>query len=658
MSYPIVDTMARNLLTEFGDHSISLAISHKGDLIYSKGFGYINTSATIPTSTDTRYRIASVSKPITSTAIHILIERGILDYNDLVFGTDGILSLSGLSQESLQAIQNITVDQLLLHSSGLTRSTHHTVNVPAFEKTHEFIEYVINKTPKLDFKPGSQYSYSNIGYILLAEIITQVSGKPYSKFVADEILKPLGINSIVPGDENQFAENEVTDYQSVYNKGHQTVDSNYYQMEPNLGAGGWVASPEALLKFLSAIKGHSEVQILKKDTIDNMLSPTGPNPHMARGWEVWPGGISHMGGLVGQGSYLVGWDNDISYAVIANRSGWQWNPSLQEGTETYRPKLAEFGERAATAVSKLYFEADPSHIEANEATGTNDFEADLNHIEIDAVTDSNNSNSSKDNDDSITKTKLLEIENHGNIHLLQGDKKLAFAKYQEADELILITNKRRKQYSTKEGRWRMLAIEGSENEAQILWLHNSKKNGTKLKTYPYRLINDKLLGVVFAETSGRSLEAYKLDSVGAQKLEEEFGVNGNSPRDTTNWIKGSAARDRLNGTQSDDQLFGYESADRINGKGGDDLIDPGLSTEKTFDKVKGGSGSDTFIVKDGYHLLIKDFEPNKDILNFSAVHDGYKWEPGQKSTKIYDTDGHLLVKMTSTHSQDSASIII
>mgnify|MGYP001244234073 FL=1 len=646
MTFSSLDTIAQSLLDEFGDHSISLAISYMGDLIYSKGFGHINTGETLPTSSETQYRIASVSKPITSTAIHILIERGLLDYKDLVFGTDGILSLPGLTQESLQAVQNITVDQLLLHSSGLTRSTHHTTNVPIFEETNQFIEYVINTTPKLDSLPGSQYSYSNIGYNLLAEVITQVSGKAYPDFVADEILKPLGIKAIVPGDENQFAENEVTDYQILENKGHQAVGSKYYQMEPNLGSGGWVASPEALLKFISAIKGHSEIKILKKDTIEKMLSLEGPEPSsmMARGWLVNPyGSIWHDGTLRGQNSSLISWKNGISYAVIANRSGWQWNSSIQERIDSYKPELEEFASKAAHTL--LYFATNPNALQTNVIANTN------------APLHTNAPLPSQDNDDAIPESDPLAIESYGNIYLLQGDRKLAFARYRGTDDLISINDKRQAQYATKEGRWEMLAIDGSENNAEILWQHNPKNNISKLKVTSYSLKSNNQLGKFFVESSAKPLEVYELDSIGAQRLKEEYGLSDNSPKDSTKGIKGSSERDRLNGTRSHDELLGYESADRINGMGGDDIIDPGLSTEKTFDKVKGGSGSDTFIVKDGYHLLIRDFEPKQDILDFSGIQGGYNWEPGEKSTMIYDNDSDVLAKLTSPHNQDTVNIV-
>ena len=204
----------------------------------------------------------------------------------------------------------------------------------------------------------------------------------------------------------------------------------------------------------------------------------------------------------------------------------------------------------------------------------------------------------------------------------------------------------------------MLAIEGTDNEAKILWLHNPRKKSAKLKTYPYRLNNDKRLGIVFSETSGRPLEAHKLNSGGAQKLQEEFGLSGNSSIDTTKSIMGSPQRDRLNGTQRDDHLLGYGSADLINGNDGDDLIDPGLSTQQAFDKVKGGAGSDTFVVKDGYHFLIRDFNQKQDILDFSGIKNGYNWESGKKSTKILDPDGNILAKLTSSYSQDSVNIVI
>ena len=644
--FPSVTTIAQSLLDEFGDHSISLAISYMGNLIYSTGFGHIDTGATLPTSSETQYRIASVSKPITSTAIHILIERGLLDYNDLVFGTDGILSLPGLTQDSLQAVQNITVDQLLLHSSGLTRSTHETHNIPILDNSKDFIAYVINKNPKLDFDPGTKYSYSNIGYNLLAEVITQVSGKSYPDFVADEIFKPLGIKSIVPGDMDQFAENEVTDYEDFHFD--QPLDSNFYQMKPNLGSGGWVASPEALLKFMSAIKGHSEIKILKEDTIDKMLSLEGPEPSsmMARGWNVNnSGSIWHGGTLSGQNSSLISWKNGISYAVIANRSGWQWDDSsFQSGTDSYKTKLDNFAQKAAYTL--LDFVTNVNALQTNVIANTN------------APLHTNATLPSQDNDDAIPDSDPLAIESHGNIYLLQGDRKLAFARYRGTDDLISITDKRQAQYATKEGRWEMLAIDGSENNAEILWQHNPKNNIAKLKVSSYSFKSNNQLGKFFVESSAKPLEVYELDSIGAQRLKEEYGLSDNTPRNSTKGIKGSSERDRLNGTQSHDKLLGYESADRINGMGGDDIIDPGLSTEKTFDKVKGGSGSDTFVVKDGYHLLIRDFEPKQDILDFSGILGGYEWEFGRKSTIIYDTDGNILAKLTSAHNQDSVNFLM
>ena len=309
-----------------------------------------------------------------------------------------------------------------------------------------------------------------------------------------------------------------------------------------------------------------------------------------------------------------------------------------------KPELEEFASKAAHTL--LYFATNPNALQTNVIANTN------------APLHTNAPFPSQDNDDAIPESDPLAIESYGNIYLLQGDRKLAFARYRGTDDLISINDKRQAQYATKEGRWEMLAIDGSENNAEILWQHNPKNNISKLKVTSYSLKSNNQLGKFFVESSAKPLEVYELDSIGAQRLKEEYGLSDNSPKDSTKGIKGSSERDRLNGTRSHDELLGYESADRINGMGGDDIIDPGLSTEKTFDKVKGGSGSDTFIVKDGYHLLIRDFEPKQDILDFSGILEGYNWESGRKSTTIYDTDGNILAKLTSAHNQDSVNFFM
>ena len=95
-----------------------------------------------------------------------------------------------------------------------------------------------------------------------------------------------------------------------------------------------------------------------------------------------------------------------------------------------------------------------------------------------------------------------------------------------------------------------------------------------------------------------------------------------------------AKKNKLKGSNSSDKIFGYEGADKIDGKKGDDIIDSGLWKKGTYDVVKGGSGSDTFVLKDGYWAYIKDFKIFEDKLDLSGISDKFSWEYRKKQTYI------------------------
>ena len=112
-----------------------------------------------------------------------------------------------------------------------------------------------------------------------------------------------------------------------------------------------------------------------------------------------------------------------------------------------------------------------------------------------------------------------------------------------------------------------------------------------------------------------------------------------------NKVVGSRKKDRLNGTRGADEILGYGGNDIINGKNGDDLIDPGVWTTGKFDNVKGGKGSDTFVVKDGYWAFIKDFNVVEDKLEVTGLSQGLDWEIKGSKTYIYGDDGYEVARL-------------
>jgi Ca2+-binding RTX toxin-like protein len=127
-----------------------------------------------------------------------------------------------------------------------------------------------------------------------------------------------------------------------------------------------------------------------------------------------------------------------------------------------------------------------------------------------------------------------------------------------------------------------------------------------------------------------------------------------------NIIEGTNNKNRLKGSNGADKIFGYEGADKIDGKKGDDIIDPGLWKKGKFDVVKGGSGSDTFILKDGYWAYIKDFKIFEDKLDLSGINGGYSWEywNKQRQTYIFDDNDIELARIKGDVDIDSADVIM
>ena len=133
--------------------------------------------------------------------------------------------------------------------------------------------------------------------------------------------------------------------------------------------------------------------------------------------------------------------------------------------------------------------------------------------------------------------------------------------------------------------------------------------------------------------------------------------NSSQPEIVYNEIIGTKKKDKLNGTKFDDFIEGKGGSDKINGKKGDDLIDPGEWTKGKFDKVKGGPGEDTFVIKDGYWAFIKDFKLVDDSLNINGLSQGLDWNIEGKKTYIYGSDGQEVARFKGKLDLSQADLV-
>lgn len=177
----VTDTLARN-----GVPSASIAIVRDGKIVFAKAYGKQSETIATPRA-DAPYQIASISKQFTAAAILLLKDESKLSLDDSVAKwvpgvTDG---------------DKITIRQLLSHTSGLQDYWPQDYSFAAMERpiTPQQIVDRWAKKP-LDFAPGTQWQYSNTGYVVAGMIVEKAAGKPLLAYLQDKVFKPLGMKAI------------------------------------------------------------------------------------------------------------------------------------------------------------------------------------------------------------------------------------------------------------------------------------------------------------------------------------------------------------------------------------------------------------------------------------------------------------------------------
>ena len=311
------DVAMNNLLKNYDIPGGQLAITYKGRLVYSRGFGFADKSTNEAVCPDNIFRIASLSKQITSITIMHLYEQGRIGLDDIVFGANGILNDSMYQTVLDRRVYDITVNDLLSHQGGIPRSF--------FDPESEM----------LDFTPGTNGSYSNTGYVYLGRVIEKITKQDYETYVRDTILAPIGITDMRIGKTlliNKLP-NEVHYYDypgaplvpSIFDSTI-LVPRQYggtFSMGSSKACGGWVASAQDLCKLMCAVdKFSTRPDILLPSTINTMTTPVHSylGAPYALGWFIntTSNNWYHDGGLIGTMAYQARRNTEINYALVVN----------------------------------------------------------------------------------------------------------------------------------------------------------------------------------------------------------------------------------------------------------------------------------------------------------------------------------------------------
>src|SRR4051812_20078881 len=242
--------IARAEITEQNLPGLSIAIGAGGEIVWAEGFGWADLENQVRVTPDVRFRIGTASKALTSAAAGLLIERGRLKLDDEI-------------QTYVPAFPKkqwpVTVRQLMAHVAGIRRDEGDEENVfTGCERTVDGIQRFADAP--LRFEPGTRYSYSSYGWILVSAAIEAAAGEPFPRVMREQVFEPLGMadTRADEGTPSKRATYYFPRFGGNPRYGPQATEEVNYSCFA--GASGFLSSPSDLVRFVMAIDSGKLLQ--------------------------------------------------------------------------------------------------------------------------------------------------------------------------------------------------------------------------------------------------------------------------------------------------------------------------------------------------------------------------------------------------------------
>lgn len=232
----------------------SIALFGGDTIIWSEGFGYANTDKDLKATTETEYRIGSITKLFTGTAIMQLHERNIFNIDNSVIKTYPRFNM----KTRFKSINDITIRNVMTHTAGLPSDIMKGIISYNPEDFTEEIDY-LNKEHTI-YAPNTVFAYSNPGFNLLGCIVEDISGTNYAQYIQTNIFDAIGMNN------------------SYFNESHAVQLSEAYDAKGKIGyeipfralpAGDIKSNVKDMSKFLASFMDEKET-LIKRETFEEM----------------------------------------------------------------------------------------------------------------------------------------------------------------------------------------------------------------------------------------------------------------------------------------------------------------------------------------------------------------------------------------------------
>ena len=231
-----------------------ILVKQAGETIYEKAWGLADLRDGRKLTTDTAFYLASVSKQFTAMGVMLLVERGQLSFDS---------KLSEFFPEFPAYADDVTVQDLMTHTSGIP-DHFRLLDGGADRLTNRQVLEALTAVPELDFEPGTRFSYSNGGYVLLAMIIAKAADQPFPEFMKENIFEPLDMDRTLVYDESRpEIVNRAVGFDPYGGLDDYTILTT--------GAGGIYSTVGDLSKWDDALYGD---KLISPATLERAFSPT------------------------------------------------------------------------------------------------------------------------------------------------------------------------------------------------------------------------------------------------------------------------------------------------------------------------------------------------------------------------------------------------
>lgn len=293
---------------ERGEFSGAVLVARGGSPLICRGYGLGNIEQSTPNTPQTKFPIASITKPFTALAILIVQEQGRLQVH---------AALNSLVPTGIPAWQDVTIHQLLTHTSGIPDLPFwpHCID-PAQPGpiTPAALQQLFGARP-LAATPGTTFVYSNWGYMLLGYVIEQVSGLPYAVFVQRHVLTPAGMTSSGYVDRKAVLPLRAASYAIEHGT---LVNASFLDLEDPYAAGGLYSTVEDLLRWDRVLVTQPSLAAMFTPHV-----PVGDGSSYGYGWQI---GVRFGRRVVYHGGRIDGFrvllarypDAQVCIAVLCN----------------------------------------------------------------------------------------------------------------------------------------------------------------------------------------------------------------------------------------------------------------------------------------------------------------------------------------------------